>query len=131
MPRLTLFTALAALFIPAVASAAKPPHPTTPATPTVSYILRGTLTAYTAANGNTPGSVTISVKSATSGGNHAAKALKGHTYTLAVTPTSKITLHGHTFTTNDKGTVKFKAKKGLTDADGQTATQVLDRGPNS
>ena len=130
MTRLALTAALAALVIPAAALATKPPHPTTPATPTISYILHGTLTAYTAANGNTPGSVTISVKSAVSGGNHVAKALKGHSYTLVVTSTTKVTLHKGSFTANDKGTVKFQAKKGLTDATGQTATQVLDQGLN-
>jgi hypothetical protein len=131
MLKLALFAAFAALVIPAAALAAKPPHPTTPATPTVSYVLRGTLTAYTAATGNTPGSVTISVKSAVSGGNHVAKALKGHSYTLVVTSTTKVTLHKGAFTANDKGTVKFRGKKGLSDAGGQTATQVLDQGPSS
>ena len=131
MPRLAFFAAFAALFVPAAAFAAKPPHPTTPATPTVSYVLRGTLTAYTAASGNTPGSVTISVKSAVSGANHVAKALKGHSYTLVVTSTTKVTLHKGAFTANDKGTVKFQGKKSLTDAGGQTATQVLDQGPSS
>ena len=131
MRKIALFAAIAALLAPAAALAAKPPHPTTPATPKVSYILRGTLTAYTAANGATPGSVTIAVKSAVSGANHVAKALKGHTYTLVVTSTTRVTLHKGAFTANDKGTVKFRGTKGLTDAGAQTATQVLDQGPAS
>jgi hypothetical protein len=131
MGKIALFAAVAALLAPAAALAAKPPQPATPATPTVSYILRGTLTAFTAAAGNTAGSVTISVMSALSGGNHVAKALKGHSYTLVVTSSTKVTLHNGAFTANDKGTVKFRGKKGLTDAGGLTATQVLDQGPSS
>jgi hypothetical protein len=135
--RIALVLAVAALAAPTVALATKPPHPqhpgttTTnapsnshPATPKVTYVLRGTLLAYT------PGtSVQIAVASAVSGGNHAAKALKGHTYTLTVTASTKVTLHKGAFTPNDKGTVKFRAQKGLTDAGGQTATQIVDQGP--
>jgi hypothetical protein len=138
-----LVLVLAALALPAAALATKPPHPSHPGTtttttttttsasskaakPKVTYVLRGTLLAYT------PGaSVQIAVKSAVSGGNHAAKALKGHTYTLTVTASTKVTLHNGTFTANDKGVVKFRAQKGLTDAGGQTATQIIDQGPAS
>jgi hypothetical protein len=134
--RTALVLVLVALVVPAAALATKPPHPgstttttTTTTTshaakPKVTYILRGTLLAYS------PGaSVQIAVKSAVSGGNHAAKALKGHTYTLTVTAGTKVTLHNGAFTVNDKGTVKFRAQKGLTDATGQTATQIIDQGP--
>jgi hypothetical protein len=131
MRRIILLLAVAAFVAPAAALATKPPHPTTPATPTVAYILRGTLTAYTPANGGTPGSVTIAVKSAISGTNHVAAALRGHSYTLVVTSDTKVTLHNGVFTANDKGTVKFRGHKGLTDASGQTATQVIDQGPSS
>jgi hypothetical protein len=68
---------------------------------------------------------------AVSGGNQVAKALKGHWYMLVVTSSTKVTLHKGAFTANDKGTVKFRGKKGLTDAGGQTVTEVLDQGPSS
>jgi hypothetical protein len=133
MRRIILLLAVAAFLVPAAALAAKPPHPTTPATPatpTVAYILHGTLTAYTPANGGT-GSVTIKVKSAVSGTNHvAAPAFKGQTVTLIVTSSTKVTLHNGVFTANDNGTVKFRAKKGASTT-GQTATQVIDQGPSS
>jgi hypothetical protein len=133
MRTFALLATIIALAAPAAALAAKPPHPTTPAatpaSPTFSYILRGTLTAYTAANGSTNGSVTIAVKNAVSGGNHAAKALINKTFTLVVTPSTKVTLHNGAFAANDKGTVKFRGKKGVTDAGGLTATQVIDQGP--
>ena len=132
--RTAIALVIVALAVPAAALATKPPHPgsttttttTNPhaAKPKVTYVLRGTLLAYT------PGaSVQIAVKSAVSGGNHAAKALKGHTYMLTVTANTKVLLHKGTFTPNDKGVVKFRAQKGLTDATGQTATQILDQGP--
>lgn len=50
---------------------------------------------------------------------------------LVVTSSTKVTLHKGAFTANDKGTVKFRGKKGLTDAGGQTVTEVLDQGPSS
>jgi hypothetical protein len=131
MRRIILLLAVAAFLAPAAALAAKPPHPTTPATPTVAYILRGTLTAYAPAVGNTPGSVQIKVKSAVSGTNHvAATAFKGQTVTLIVTSSTKVTLHNGVFTANDNGTVKFRAKKSASTT-GQTATQVIDQGPSS
>jgi hypothetical protein len=131
MRRIIPILAVAAFLAPATALAAKPPHPTTPATPTVAYTLRGTLTAYTPAVGNTNGSVTIAVKSAISGTNHVAAALRNHTFTLVVTSSTQVTLHKGVFTANDKGTVKFRGHKGLTTANGQTATQVIDQGPSS
>jgi hypothetical protein len=130
MRTIALLAAAAALSTPAAALATKPPlgnsattTNTHAATPRVTYVLRGTLLAY-----SNPGAVQITVKSAISGGNHAAKALAGHTYALTVISTTKVTLHNGKFTSNDKGVVKFQAQKGLTDATGQTATQIIDQG---
>jgi hypothetical protein len=120
-----LLTVLAALAVPTAALATKPttPNPNA-ATPKVTYVLRGTLTAYTANS-----SVTIAVHSAVYGTNHAAKALKGQTVTLTVDSSTKVTLHNGVFTPNDKGIVEFRATKGLTTATGQKATKIVDQGP--
>ena len=122
--------AAAALSVPAVALATKAPHASSttatdshPANPRVTYLLRGTLLAY-----SNPGAVQITVKSAVSGANHTAKALIGHSYALTVISTTKVTLHNHKFAANDKGIVTFRAQNGLTDATGQTATKIIDQG---
>jgi hypothetical protein len=120
-----LVTVLAALAVPATAIAAKPttPNPNA-ATPKVTYVLRGTVTAYT------PNvSVTIAVRNAVYGTNHTARALKGQTVVLTVDSNTRVTLHKGAFTPNDKGMVVFRAPKGLTTTSGQTATKVVDQGP--
>jgi hypothetical protein len=129
MRTIALVGMLAALAVPA-ALAAKPPKPNSNAAkPTISYVLRGTLTAYTPANGATNGSVTIVIKSAVSGTNHVASALKGQTATLVVTSRTSVTLHKGHFTAKDNGVVALRAQKGLASAAGQTATKIIDQGP--
>ena len=77
-----LILVFAALMIPSVALAAKP-SPTGKGgkgAPQVTYVLKGTLSSYTAYDSVTPanGSITILVKHA----NHHGKSLKGQTLTF-------------------------------------------------
>ena len=133
--RKVLVVLAAALLVPSLAFAAvKPGSPGKSATagsnaaPKVMYVLRGTLTAYTAVNGSTNGSITITVKSS----NRHAASLKGQTLTFAVSASTKIV---GSFTANDNGIVKLRGSKaGL----GDTATfgtlvakQVIDQGTKS
>src|SRR5262249_60453944 len=70
-----------------------PPPPTPPATnaakPTVMFVLHGTLTGYTAVNGTTNGSVSLTI----SGSNHVAKSLQKQTLTFVIAPSAKGQLH--------------------------------------
>jgi hypothetical protein len=115
-----------ALLLPTVALAKnKPSHPGSKGkAPKVMYVLRGTLTAYTAANGATNGSVTINV----TGANHHGASLEGKSLTFAVSSTTKIV---GTYTANDKGMVKLRgAKAGLGDPStfpALVAWQVIDQ----
>ena len=129
----TLIIALvaAALLVPTVALAkGKPSDPGSQsnAAPKVMYVLRGTLTAYTPANGTTNGLVTINV----TGANRHGASLKGKSLTFAVSAASKIV---GTYTPNDKGIVKLRgAKAGLGDPTTfptLVARQVIDQGSST
>lgn len=117
-----------ALLVPAAALAKGKPAQPGKSAPKVMYVLKGTLTAYTAANGSTNGSVTITVKSS----NHHGASLKNQTLTFAVSSATKVV---GKFTANDKGMVKLRGPKaGL----GDSATfgtlvvkQVIDQGASS
>jgi hypothetical protein len=113
MRKLMIALVSAALLVPTVAFAkGKPSDPGSQgkAAPKVMYVLRGTLTAYTPANGTTNGSVTIMV----TGANHHGASLKGKSLMFAVSSASKIV---GTFTANDHGIVKLRgAKAGLGDS---------------
>jgi hypothetical protein len=125
-----------ALAAPSFALAAKPPTPTNngKAAPKVLYVLRGTLTAYTAANGSSNGSVSILVKAA----NHGRATLKTQTLTFPLSSHTKVvTPDGAALTVNDKGIVKVRGPKKITPTDlastlqALTAFQVIDQGPPS
>ena len=105
MRRLTGIAATA-LLVPALALAAggKPASPGGHGSPKVMVVLRGTLTAYTAANGATNGSVTIMV----TGANRRGASLKGQSATFAVSASTKIV---GTFTAGDRGLVKLRGPK--------------------
>lgn len=132
MRKLLVFLALA-LAVPSLALAAKPPAPGK--TPQVMYVLKGTLTAYTPANGATNGSVSILVKAA----NHHGASLKAQTLTFPVSSLTKVvTPGGAALTLNDKGIVKVRGPKkiGATDnlatvLQALTGFQVIDQGPTS
>jgi len=132
--RKLILIAATALIVPGLALAAgKPSNPgksTTAganAAPKVMYVLKGTLTAYQAANGTADGSVTITVKSS----NHHAGALKGQQVQIPVSATTKVV---GKFTMNDNGMVKVRAPKNTTAAallaalQSAKAWQVIDQG---
>ena len=136
MTRLSLLFALA-LAVPGLALAAKPPAPGNSQAshgkaPQVMYVLKGTLTAYTAANGTINGSVSLLVK----GANHHGAALKGQTLTFAASSSTKVvTGDGAAVTVNDNGVVKVRGPKkiGATDnlatvLQALTAKQIIDQG---
>jgi len=135
-----LLLVIAALLVPSVALAAKPPsHPGKggKSAPKVMYVLKGKLSAYSAYNSVGPvnGSITIVVSHA----NRHGKALKGQTLTFALDASSKISLKSGltTITDNDIGIVKIKAAKKIAAADlaatlqAIPAKQVVDQGPSS
>ncbi len=88
-------------------------------------MVHGSLSAYTAANGATNGTVSITVKSS----NFGSKALKGMTLVLAVPSSTKVALHGgKAIAGGDAGIVKFRAAKRTSSWTGLTASQVIDQG---
>ena len=134
-----LILILAALVIPSAALAAKsaPSAKGGKGAPKVTYVLKGTLSNYTAYNSVGPvnGSITIVVSHA----NYHGKALKGQTLTFPVDANTKISLeNGVTAITNgDMGIVKIKAAKKIAAADlaatlqTMPARQIVDQGPSS
>ena len=154
MRRFALIAALALTGVPTGALAAQPSHPSRPASTNasskatatsttgtssnasskagsqaakVSYVLRGSLSKYTAANGAANGTITITVKSS----NFDSKTLKNVTLTFAVSSSTKVSLHeGKPIADGDKGLVKVRAQKHSTAAVLQTVTasQVIDQG---
>jgi len=137
MARKTLAVLVLALVLPAVASAAKPQHPSTSkstAAPKVMYVLKGTLWNYTAASSTADGSVTIHVTHS----NYHGRALRGLDLTFAVsTNTATAFQNGATTISNGaRGIVKFHALKNMSTGglltalspDHMTAFQVIDKG---
>ena len=153
MRRYMLLVVAALTVLPASALAAKPPHPAHPAHPAtlattstiptttttmshpakppkVLYVLRGTLSNYTAANGSTNGSVSVLVKSS----NFESKSFKGTTLTFAVTSSTNVVLHnGNAITNGDRGVVKVRAakKSSATALQTSSAFEVIDQGASS
>ncbi len=120
---------VAALAIPtSVALAAKPAKPPKNP-PKVSYVLKGTLSNYTAYDSVTPanGSITIVVKH----GNKFGKAFKGQTLTFPVDANTAVELNNNAPIANgDKGIVKVRAVKKSDAAALQAipASQIVDQG---
>ena len=75
--------------------------------PKVMYVLKGTLSNFTAATSTVDGSISITVNHA----NYHGRALKGDTLTFAVSSTTRITFADGTTALADgtKGMVKFRA----------------------
>ena len=143
-----LVAAAVALALPAGALAATPPHQGKPAkaehaakaehgakakhVPTVMYVVRGTVAAYTAATDTASGSVTVTV----TGANHHGKALKDATQPVVFVlgATTRIVLHkGADVAVGDRVVVKVRAAKAF-DATAFAATaarQLVDQGPPS
>jgi hypothetical protein len=97
---------VAALALPTSVAFAKPSHPAKggKSAPKVQYILKGTLSAYTAAGDTSTGSITIDVKHS----NYHGRLLKNKSLTFTLTAKSKVT---------------FRHKSTL--AEGQTAKGVI------
>ena len=150
MRKIALLAALGLAGLPAGALAAQPSHPSTPASTNanshanatsttgtsskananaqnakVMFVIRGTLGAYTAANGSTNGSIAITVKSS----NHESKLLKTATQPL-VLPVSSSTKIAGTVKSGDNGVVKVRAARNASVATlmATSAFQVIDQG---
>jgi len=138
MGKKTLALLVLALVIPGAALAAKPAaKPTKPTTnqskaaPKVMYVLKGTLSGYTAATSTTTGSITIHVTHS----NYHGRLLKGTDLSFAVSTKTTTTLNGNTtIADGTRGVVKFRALKNvsntglmaaLTAATPMTAFQVI------
>ena len=107
MVRKTLALSVLALAIPATALAAKPSTHVnqSKAAPKVMYVLKGTLSNFTAATASTNGSISITVAHS----NYHGRALVGQTLTFAVTSSTSTTLSNGTISNGASGIVKFKA----------------------
>lgn len=95
--------------------------------PVVMYVLRGSLSAYTAASGTTNGTVSITVKSS----NQEPKTLKGLTLVFATNAMTKVERFDNKAIANgDRGIVKVRATKNLDAVTLQTETafQVIGQG---
>ena len=73
------------------------------------YNLKGRLSAFTAAVGTTPGSITIQVLK----GNRAGRPFVGMTLTFVLTVATKIEPRGAVIVNGDRGSVQLKAAEGL------------------
>jgi hypothetical protein len=73
------------------------------------YNLKGRLSAFTAAVGTTPGSITIQVMK----GNRAGRPFVGMTLTFVLTAATKIEPRGAVIVNGDQGSLQLKAKEGL------------------
>jgi len=135
--------ALTTVGVPTAAFASKPTHPTHPTTPSVSnatgtngtthltptvmYVLRGTLSSYTAATSSAAGSITIVVKTS----NFEQKILKGTSLTFVTGSTTRVVLHkGKPITNGDRAIVKVRApkKSDATALQAKAAFQIVDQG---
>jgi hypothetical protein len=112
MKRALVFV-VAALALPTSVAFAQPSHPATggKSAPKVMYVLKGSLSTYTAYDSatSTNGSITILVKHS----NYHAKALVGSSMTFTLTSQARVT-NGHgkpvtQITDGTKGVLKFKA----------------------
>jgi hypothetical protein len=143
MKRALIFV-IAALMVPGVALAKGNPghgggngHKGGKSAPKVTYVLKGTLSGYTAFDSasSTPGTITIAVTHA----NHHGHALEGQSLTFPVDGSTKISLeNGVTaITDGDNGIVKVRAPKKIDAASlastlqTYNAKQVVDQGTSS
>lgn len=109
---LTLALVVLALAIPTAALAAKPAPPVKCCKARVTYVLKGTLSTFTAASTSANGSVTINVTHS----NYHAHALVGHQLTFAIAMTTPTNLMGGTILNGAHGIVKFREFKNMTNA---------------
>jgi hypothetical protein len=119
-----------AAFAAAPAGKGKPatsPSNSHPATPTVMFVLHGTVQSYTAVNGTTPGSVAISLTSWNRG-----SFTKGQILTFTIGTSAKVTLHnGAAPVKGDNALVKVRATKAATVTSVSSIFQFIDQGTSS
>jgi hypothetical protein len=125
--RKVLIVLVLALALPALALAAQPSQPGKSA-PKVQYVLKGTLTSFTASTGGADGSITFTVTKA----NRHRAALKDQSLTLVVTPTTKVILDTDgALNAGETVIVKVRELSRTTDAlallNGKSARQVIDQ----
>ena len=134
MRRKTLALVALALAITSVtlATTAQASKGKSKANPTVTYILKGTLSDFTPASTTASGSVTINVTHS----NYHARALVGQPFTFAIAQTTPTNLMGGTINNGAHGIVKFRAPlhesnttlmTALTASTPMTASQVIAR----
>jgi len=116
-----------ALALPALALAAPPSQPGKSA-PKVQYVLKGTLTSFTASTGGLDGSITFTVTQA----NRHRAALKDQSLTLLVKPTTMVVLDTDgELTAGETVIVKVRELRRTSDAlallTGKNARQVIDQ----
>jgi len=89
------------------------------------YELKGTLSAYTAAVGSTPGSLTIVVSKA----NQAGRPFVGQTLTFALDSSTRVKTKGGGIVDGDQGDVQVKGSPGLdlTGLEALTPKQVVEK----
>jgi hypothetical protein len=98
-----------------------------PAPHSVTFVLHGALSHFTAASGATPGTITLLV----SASNHHGAALKGQTLTFVLSATSKVILGADKqITDGERGLLKVRAPKKTDGATLMTLTpaMVVDQG---
>jgi hypothetical protein len=117
MTRKTLALIILALAIPGAALAAKPTKPShtstsqSKAAPKVMYVLKGTLSNYTAASATATGSVSIHVTHS----NYHGRLLRGQDLSFTIAANTTTTLNGNSTISNGAhGVVKFRALKNMT-----------------
>jgi len=134
MRRKTLALVAVALAITSVAltTTAQASKGKSKAAPKVTYILKGTLSNFTAASTTASGSVTINVTHS----NFHARALVGQQLTFGVAMTTPTNLMGGTIVNGARGIVKFRAPlrvsnttlmAALTASTSMTASQIIAR----
>lgn len=108
MKRAIVFLAVV-LALPTSVALAKSPHPGThgKSNPMVMYVLKGTLSSYTAATSTADGQISITVKHS----NFHARGLRGQTLTFSTTSKTRVTFRNGATQIVDgaKGVLKFRA----------------------
>jgi hypothetical protein len=121
---LTACALATALVLPTAAAAHGHGDHQAPKRPPVSWIVRGTVTAYTAVGTDTDGSLTITV----TGANRKRDELKGDSLTFVLKTTTKVILADGPLEVGEKVVVKLKAPRGTAadDIDTFVPRQLLD-----
>jgi hypothetical protein len=134
MRKLLALVAALALAVPAIALVAKPAQPGQSvqpgkSAPKVQYVMKGTLTSFTASAGGADGSIAFTVTKS----NHQRAGLKDKALTLLVKPSTKVVFDTDgQLTAGETVVVKVRELKRTTDAstllNGKEARQVIDQG---